>query len=122
MSIPALNSAVPVLASLNITKTIQFYCSVFGFTKIYEEPAAYGIVQRDAVQIHFWACSEKHIAENTGCRINVKEIDALYAELQPKRVVHPNAPLQQKPWGTREFGVVDEDGNLITFFEETQQD
>jgi len=122
MSIPALNSAVPVLASLDIAKTIQFYCSVFGFTKIYEEAAVYGIVQRDTVQIHFWACSEKHIAENTACRVNAKGIDALYAEFQPKGVIHPNAPLQEKPWGTLEFGVVDEDGNLITFFEETQQD
>jgi uncharacterized glyoxalase superfamily protein PhnB len=122
MSIPALNSAIPVLASLDITKTIQFYCSVFGFAKIYEEPAVYGIVQRDAVQIHFWGCSEKYIAENTGCRINVKGIEALYAELQPKGVIHPHAPLQKKPWRTLEFGVVDEDGNLITFFEEIQQD
>jgi uncharacterized glyoxalase superfamily protein PhnB len=122
MSISVLNSAVPVLASLNITKTIQFYCSVFGFTKIYEEPAVYGIVERDAVQIHFWSCSEKYIAENTSCRINVKEIDALYAEFQLKGVIHPNAPLQEKPWGTLEFSVVDEDGNLITFFEETQQE
>lgn len=115
-----LNSAVPVLASLDITKTIQFYSSMFGFTKIYEEPAVYGIVQRDAVQIHFWACSEKHIAENTGCRINIKGIDALYAEYQLKEVIHPNAPLQKKPWGTREFSVVDADGNLITFFEDQQ--
>jgi uncharacterized glyoxalase superfamily protein PhnB len=122
MSIPALNLAVPVLASLDITKTIQFYCSVFGFTKIHEEQAVYGIVQRDAVQIHFWACSEKYIAENTSCRVNVRGIDALYAEFQPKGVIHPNAPLQQKPWGTREVGIVDEDGNLITFFEEIQQD
>ncbi|MFM7426456.1 MAG: bleomycin resistance protein [Elainella sp.] len=122
MSISTLNSAVPVLASLDIAKTIQFYCSVFGFTKIYVEPAVYGIVQRDAVQIHFGACSEKHIAENTVCRIKVTSIDALYAELQPKGVVHPQAPLQEKPWGTLEFGVVDQDGNLITFFEETQQD
>ncbi|MCU0571203.1 MAG: VOC family protein [Oculatellaceae cyanobacterium Prado106] len=119
MSIPVFNSAVPVLASLNIPKTVQFYCSVLGFTRIYEEPAVYGIVQRDAIEIHFWACSDKYIAENTACRINVQAIDALYTELQPKGVVHPNAPLQEKPWGTREFGVVDEDGNLITFFEET---
>lgn len=120
MSSPTLSSVVPILASLDITKTIRFYCSVFGFTKIYEEPLVNGIVQRDAVQIHFWACSEKHIAENTACRINVKEIDSLYAEYQPKNVIHPNAPLQEKPWGTREFGAVDEDGNLITFFEEIQ--
>lgn len=117
MSSSAFNSAVPILASLNITKTIQFYCSVFGFTKVYEEPASYGIVERDAVQIHFWACSEKYIAENTACRINVQGVDALYAEYQPKGVIHPNASLQEKPWGTREFSVVDEDGNLITFFE-----
>lgn len=122
MSISTLNSVVPILASLNITKTIQFYCSVFGFTKVYEEPTVYGIVQRDAVQIHFWACLEKHIAENTGCRINVREIDALYDEYQSKGVIHPKSPLQEKPWGTREFGVLDEDGNLITFFEEVKQD
>ena len=122
MSSPTLNSAVPILASLDITKTIRFYCSVFGFIKIYEEPTVYGIVQRDAVQIPFWACSEKHIAENTACRINTKEIDALYAEYQSKGVIHPNSPLQEKSWGTREFGVVDEDGNLITFFEEIPQD
>jgi uncharacterized glyoxalase superfamily protein PhnB len=120
MSSPELNSVVPVLASLDITQTIQFYCSVLGFTKIYEESAGYGIVQRDSIEIHFWSCSEKHIAENTACRINVKGIDALYAEYQPKEVIHPKSPLQEKPWGTREFGVVDEDGNLMTFFEKMQ--
>ncbi|MBD2256060.1 VOC family protein [Pseudanabaena sp. FACHB-2040] len=120
MSNPMFNSAVPVLASLDITKTIHFYCSVLGFTKIHEEPMVYGIIQRDAVQIHFWACTEKHIAENTACRINVHGISALYAECQSKGIVHPNASLQDKPWGTREFGATDEDGNLITFFEEIQ--
>lgn len=42
----------------------------------------------------------------------------LFAELQPQGVVHPNAPLAQKPWGSREFGVLDPDGNLITFVEQ----
>ncbi len=32
----------------------------------------------------------------------------------PKSVVHPNTLLQSKPWGSREFGIVDNDGNLIT--------
>ncbi|NEQ23781.1 MAG: VOC family protein, partial [Microcoleus sp. SIO2G3] len=67
-------------------------------------------------------CPNQHIAENTACRISVKEIDRLYAEYQLKKVIHPNAPLQAKPWGTREFAVVDRDGNQITFFEAAQQD
>jgi catechol 2,3-dioxygenase-like lactoylglutathione lyase family enzyme len=121
MSHASLRVAIPVLASLDIAKTIQFYCSVLGFTKIYEELSVYGIVQRDAVQIHFWCCSERHIAENTSCRIQVTAVDELYAEYQPKQVIHPHAPLQEKPWGTREFGIADEDGNLITFFETNTQ-
>jgi hypothetical protein len=66
------SGAVPILASLNIGRTIQFYCAVLGFTKIHEEPEVYGIVGRDAVAIHFWACLERHITENTACRIEVK--------------------------------------------------
>lgn len=117
MNSPKLTAAVPVLASLDIPKTIQFYCTQFGFTKVYEEPAVYGIVQRDSVQIHFWACPDRGIAENTGCRIQVQGIETLYEQYQPTGHIHPNAPLQAKPWGSREFAVLDEDGNLITFFE-----
>ena len=40
--------------------------------------------------------------------------EALYRELESKSVVHPNTLLQGKPWGSREFGIVDNDGNLIT--------
>jgi len=47
----------------------------------------------------------------------VQDIDALYAEMEPKGVVHPNGWLQKKPWGVREFGVLDGDRSLITFAE-----
>lgn len=114
---PILKWAAPVLASLDIDRTIAFYCSRLGFSHAYADPGEWGIVLRDDVFIHFWACSEKHVAENTSCRVYVAGIDQLYAELQGQGVVHPNAPLQSKPWGTREFGVLDEDGNLITFAE-----
>jgi catechol 2,3-dioxygenase-like lactoylglutathione lyase family enzyme len=114
---PILKWAAPVLASLDIDRTISFYCSRLGFNRVYADPGVWGIVSRDDVYIHFWACSEKHIAENTSCRVYVTGIDQLYAEMQPQDVVHPNASLQSKPWGTREFGVLDEDGNLITFAE-----
>jgi uncharacterized glyoxalase superfamily protein PhnB len=31
--------------------------------------------------------------------------------------VHENAPLEEQPWGFREFSVRDCDGNLVNFFE-----
>src|SRR2546427_12356997 len=108
-----LKVAAPVLASLDIEQSVSFFCSRLGFTRVYVEPGAWGIVSRDAVQIHFWPCSERHIAENTSCRIYVEGIDQLFAEFEG--VIHPNAPLESKPWGSREFGVLDPHGNLITF-------
>ena len=30
-------------------------------------------------------------------------------------MIHPNDPLALKPWGNREFSIVDPDGNLVTF-------
>ncbi len=114
---PTLQSASPVLASLDIERTVAFYCSQLGFSRVYVEAGVWGIVSRDAVQIHFWPCSEPHVAENTSCRVYVAGIDQLYREFEPRGVVHPKATLQSKPWGSREFGVLDLDGNLITFAE-----
>ena len=114
---PTLDSVAPVLASLDIERTVSFYCSCLGFTRVYVDPGVWGIVARDSIQIHFWPCSDKIIAENTSCRVYVSGIDALFSELEPLGVVHPKASLEQKPWGSREFGVLDIDGNLITFAE-----
>jgi catechol 2,3-dioxygenase-like lactoylglutathione lyase family enzyme len=112
-----LTAAVPVLASLDIERSVQFYTTRLGFTKVHAAAGVYGIVSRDGVEIHLWACSDRHIAENTGCRVHVAGIDALYRELAPQCVVHPNAPLRARPWGAREFAVLDCDGNLVTFVE-----
>ena len=110
-------SATPVLASLDIERSVGFYCSRLGFESVHVQQGIYGIVSRGAVQLHFWACSERHIAENTSCRVRVEGIDSLFAQCQAFGIVHPNASLQNQPWGTREFGVLDPDGNLVTFAE-----
>lgn len=44
-------------------------------------------------------------------------VDGLYREMEPRGVVHPMAQLGDQPWGTREFGILDPDNNLVTFFE-----
>jgi catechol 2,3-dioxygenase-like lactoylglutathione lyase family enzyme len=110
-------SATPVLASLDIQRSVDFYCSRLGFTALYARQGEYGVITRGAVSLHFWACNERHIAENTSCRIQVEGIDTLFAECDALGIVHPKAPLETKPWGTTEFAIVDPDGNLVTFAE-----
>lgn len=42
---------------------------------------------------------------------------ALYARCQQHGIVHPNAPLDPKPWGTVEFAINDPNGNLVYIYE-----
>lgn len=110
-------SAVPVLASLDIRRSVDFFAARLGFTINYVSQGTYGIVERGGVHLHFWACADRKIAEATGCRISVRNIAALYRHCVAEAIVHPNAALNLTPWGNQEFAIVDPDGNLVTFFE-----
>lgn len=106
----------PVLASLDIIKTVDFYETKLGFTRNWCD-SGYGIVSRDDISIHFWKCNNKIFPENTSCYVFVDNIDALYMEYSTVGVIHPNGPLENKPWDVREFSILDLDGNLIRFGE-----
>ena len=112
-------AATPVLASLDIRQSVDFCVKRLGATAVHVEQGVYGIVALGGVHIHFWACRDRRIAEATGCRIAVEGVDALFAHCAQQGIVHPNVPLHDTAWGTREFAVLDGDGNLITFHERT---
>ncbi|NJK45325.1 MAG: hypothetical protein HC933_14575 [Pleurocapsa sp. SU_196_0] len=68
------------------------------------------------LEIHFTPIEVKEILENTVLRVQVAgDIAALYAHCQALGCVHPKAPLTVKPWGLREFGILDPSGVLIYF-------
>lgn len=112
-------SATPVLASLDIERSAEFFASKLGFAKVHVAQGEYGIVSNGPIQIHFWACSDRRIAEATSCRVGVQGIEGLHAQCANHAIVHPNASLEAKPWGTEEFAILDPDGNLVTFYEHT---
>ncbi len=62
--------------------------------------------------------AESFIAGTASCRIQVDDVDALYAELKPNGVLHKvsRESLQDTDFGTREFATLDMDGNLIAYF------
>ncbi len=108
---------VPVLPSLDVRKATKFYQETLDFKTVFLSDEPYAIVARDGVEIHLWQCEDPELPSRTGCRIMVEGIDELYRQLEPTGVVHPNAPLEEKPWGSKEFAIGDMDRNLITFEE-----
>lgn len=110
---PRLKAAIPKLASLDIARSVAFF-ERLGFVRRYSDNE-YGIVERDGVQLHFWRCADPRVPKETGCRITVEGIDDLYEAYWAESVIHPNGRLELKPWGVREFSILDVDGNLVTF-------
>lgn len=98
--------------------TQDFYVRKLGFQNVgiadFEE---YLIVERDSVQIHFFAFKDLNPNENYGqVYIRTNNIDHLYQSLLDNKVnIHPNGALQMKPWGQKEFALLDPDNNLLTF-------
>lgn len=101
--------------------TKDFYLSSLGFEEIGTTPSAgYLMIKRDLVEIHFFEFKSLLPDENYGqVYIRTENIDDFYRQLIDNNVpIHPNGSLQNKPWGQREFSLLDPDNNLLTFGEE----
>jgi hypothetical protein len=77
----------------------------------------YLMVQKDNIQIHFFEFKALNPKENYGqVYIRTNHIDQLYQSFLDKKIsIHPNGQLQIKPWGQKEFALLDPDHNLLTF-------
>ncbi len=51
------------------------------------------------------------------CYLRVGNLKALYGDHKAAHLIHPNRPLQKKPWGQKEFAVAELEGTLLTFGE-----
>lgn len=116
-------SAIPALPVSDEDRAVAFYEEVLGLRQLTDGGVGLGILVRDDVEVHLWVAdgsapgAETHLAGSASCRIEVTEAESLYEHCDAIGVVHRNAPIRDTPWGTREFGVLDPDGNLVTLFQ-----
>jgi catechol 2,3-dioxygenase-like lactoylglutathione lyase family enzyme len=106
--------AIPVLPARELDATVAFWRDELGFRHVFSGED-YAIVERDDVQVHFWgpATDLDPLENDGGCRLGVDDVDAAYEEYRR----HVFCDLEQKPWGLREFAVLDPNRNLIWLVE-----
>ena len=100
--------------------TKDFYINKLGFKTFGSaDYDGYLMLQKDNIQIHFFEFKELNPKENYGMvYIRTNDIDKFYQELLDNKTdIHPNGHLQIKPWGQKEFSILDPDHNLLTFGE-----
>lgn len=96
--------------------TKDFYIHHLGFVEL-GDYGDYLMVQKDNIEIHFFEFKELDPKDNYGqVYIRTDDIDSLYQSfLDNKANIHPNGQLEKKPWGQKEFALLDPDNNLLTF-------
>lgn len=110
-------SAAPVLPALDVRTSTAFYVEKLGFAVSFDYGNYVGM-ERDGVALHLTLADEHVTGEHAGlCVIYVRDIDSLYARCQAQGIVHPNGPLEVKPWGVREFVVLDPVNTGLRFME-----
>lgn len=101
----------------NLTK--EYYINKLQF----KEVADYGdylLLKKGNIEIHFFLFATLDPKENYGqVYIRTNDVENLYQFFLSNNIsIHPNAPLQIKPWGQKEFSLLDPDNNLLTFGQE----
>jgi len=108
---PALRQVMPSFPLSDVAAGVAYYRDVLGFSVNYAQEDI-GVMDRDAVRILLVARQAEHTG-TSACCIYVEDADALYAELRERGARVEGEPVSM-PWGLREFGVRDLEGNRIT--------
>ncbi len=136
MSEAGLHRTIPALAVGDMPAAVAHYREQFGFA-VRHEDAGFAVLARDEAVLHLWLAgdeawrareelggrpvrsgAESFLAGTASCRIEVRDVDALYAELRGTGVLHSvsTSGVTETDFGTREFPTLDRDGNLLSFF------
>jgi predicted enzyme related to lactoylglutathione lyase len=103
---------LPELPLDDVDAGVKYYREVLGFHVNYAQRDI-GVMDRDDVRVLLIARTRAHRGVGS-CYIYVSDADALHAELAGNGARVQGEPVS-RPWGLREFAVLDPEGNRITF-------
>ena len=120
---PSITAAAPQFLVEKLDASVAFYEERLGFSCDFVYEGFYASVSRDRAVIHL-KCAPKLAAERTQRRaaehldafLVVSGVGELHAELAG-RGAPITKPLEQRPWGARDFYVEDPDGYVLCFSE-----
>jgi catechol 2,3-dioxygenase-like lactoylglutathione lyase family enzyme len=133
----SLTQTIPAMPVRDMSAAVGFYRDRLGFEVLHHD-GGFAVLCRDDAVVHLWessdetwrerddvrerpVCSgaESFIAGTASFRVQVAGVDDLYDEMTRADVLHPVSKerVDDTDFGTREFATLDQDGNLVTFFE-----
>lgn len=110
--------AIPTLPCRSVGATTAFYRQLGFEGGAHAFNGDYAIFRRGALELHFFTHRELVPEESSaGCYLRVLDVQSLYDAFAASKLPGAGIPrmdrLEDKPWGLREFAIVDPDGNLL---------
>jgi catechol 2,3-dioxygenase-like lactoylglutathione lyase family enzyme len=110
--------AIPILPSRSLRETLAFYGRLGFEGEIMGAADDYAILTRGTLELHFFLHPTLRPEESwAGCYVRVADVDGIYRAFSEAALPRQGIPrmdtVEDKPWGMREFAVIDADGNLV---------
>jgi uncharacterized glyoxalase superfamily protein PhnB len=112
-----MTTAATVFTVSDIGASVGYYRDALGFTVTFQygDPPICACLRRDDVNLHLVAAQgTRRVTGDGALSVLVNDVEALYTELAA-RGARVFTPPQNDGDGMRDFGVVDPDGNNLTF-------
>jgi catechol 2,3-dioxygenase-like lactoylglutathione lyase family enzyme len=109
----------PILPARDFETTARFYERLgFAVVSQYQPPDAYLIMRRGGIELHFFPAADFDAAASyAGCYIRVEDVDVWFERARslglPRAGIPRVVPLADRPWGMREFAIIDPNGSLL---------
>lgn len=98
--------------------TLTFYRRLGFECRLASPTNDYAIAQRGTLEVHFFLHASLVPQESAfGSYFRVNDVDSLFQEFSALGLPSSGIPritrLENKPWGMREFAIIDENGSLL---------
>ena len=108
---------IPNIFYSNLNDGLDLFVNCLGF-KVLHKDDKFAVIERDGAKAHLVESAEFAAKDRPEIVIETDTIDELYTEVQSKapQILHPNSKkVEKKPWGAREFGLLDKTGVCVVF-------
>lgn len=119
-----LNALIPLLETYSLEETISFYTEVLGFAVTGYEENVWASLERDSVAIMFARPKTQEDGEEPRMSGSLyfypDQIEEIWEKVRDKTEVC--YPLEEFDYGVREFAIYDNNGYLLQFGQEIEEE
>lgn len=114
-----LKNIIPNVFYADLQEGLEFFVEGLRFDVLYQD-ANMAMIARDGANACLFGNPERAAVDRTDLRIDTDDIDAIHDEIATRaaHLLHPGlSSVSLKPWGAREFVVLDKTTVCVTFHE-----